>query len=315
MLLTPELAYQRDFLGAGMFNLGPAAALFRREAFLEVGGFQDEGPHSDWLFWLKACRQLNTLLICADLFWYRVHEGQHLQGHDAGYDAAALEWRAFEALDAVDCPLSAADRECAKKNVTGRILRAAWRDVRRRRWRLAAFRLRHARLGWRTWIMYARRPQVARMAGTPLTPDGTVLVPRALRVPPDRAARNHDSPSGAARGAALDAGWYTPSRERRAPGVVVLCYHGLQLSARVDEIPFANLHVIADTWGAPAADYTDGGRDCRGRGFKAAFTTKPGFARPAEPPLNGRGSSCSAPCRPRSSHRMAYPWPRQNAGR
>ena len=191
MLLTPELAYQREFLGAGMFNLGPAAALFRREALLELGGFPDEGPHSDWLFWLKACRRLNTLLIAADLFWYRVHEGQHLQGQDAAYDSASLEWTSFDALEAADCPLSAADRERAKRNVTGRILRAAWRDVRRGHWRLAAFRLRHARLGWRDWLRYGRRPQVARMAGTPLMPDGSVLVHRALR--PRRESVGQDS--------------------------------------------------------------------------------------------------------------------------
>lgn len=190
MLLTPELAYQREFLGAGMFNLGPAAALFRREAFLAIGGFPDEGPHSDWLFWLKACRRLKTLLISGDLFWYRVHQGQHLQGRGAGYDAASLEWKSFAALDHAECPLSPADRERAKRNVTGRILRAVWRDARRRHWRLAVFRLRHARLSWREWLRYGRRPGVAAMAGTPLAPDGSVQVHRSLRAPRETVGRD-----------------------------------------------------------------------------------------------------------------------------
>jgi glycosyltransferase involved in cell wall biosynthesis len=182
MLLTPELTYQREFLGAGVFHLGPAAALFRRAAFLEVGGFPTEGPHSDWLFWLGACRRLNTLLISADLFWYRLHEGQHLQGPAAAYDFASIEWKSFEALDAADCPLSPADRERAKRNAAGRILRAAWRDARGGRWRLAAFRLRHSRLGLRGWLRYGCRPRVAPMAGTPLAPDGSVQVHHALRL-------------------------------------------------------------------------------------------------------------------------------------
>ena len=190
MLLTPELAYRREFLGAGMFNLGPAAALFRREPFLDLGGFPDEGPHSDWLFWIKACRRLNTLLISGDLFWYRVHDGQHLQGRDAAYDAASLEWKSFEALAGADCPLSAAERERARRNVAGRILRAAWRDVRGARWRLAAFRLRQARLGWRQWLRYGRRPRVARMAGTPLTPGGAVAVHGSLRAPREMVGRD-----------------------------------------------------------------------------------------------------------------------------
>ena len=182
MLLTPQLAYQREFLGTGLVSLGPAAALFRRDAFLAIGGFPDEGPHSDWLFWLKACRQVNTLLTCGDLFWYRTHDGQHLRGQDAAYDAAMLEWKSFEALDRADCPLSPAEREHAKQNTAGRILRAAYRDARRGRWHLAAFRLRHARLSWRDWLRYGRRPRAAILAGTPLTPDGEVLIPGALRV-------------------------------------------------------------------------------------------------------------------------------------
>ena len=182
MLMTPLLAYQREFFGTGQFNFGPAAALFRRQAFLDLGGFPNEGPHSDWLFWLKACRRVNTLLIYGDLFWYRVHEGQHLRGRNAGYDAAVLECRSFEALDDPDCPLSPAERERAKQNAAGRILRAAYRDVRHGHWHLAAFRLRHARLGWRDWARYGRRPQVSTMAGTPRASDGDILIPAALRV-------------------------------------------------------------------------------------------------------------------------------------
>src|SRR4029079_3881463 len=70
---TPYLSYQREFLGFGMFNQGPANALFRAEAFNRLGGFADRGPHSDLAFWLRVCRSVNVLLIPADLYWYRVH--------------------------------------------------------------------------------------------------------------------------------------------------------------------------------------------------------------------------------------------------
>jgi glycosyltransferase involved in cell wall biosynthesis len=182
MLLTPQLAYRREFFGAGVVSLGPAAAMFRRAAFLATGGFPDEGPHSDWLFWLKACREMNTLLVPGDLYWYRIHEGQHLLGHAAAYDAAALEWKTFEALDHPACPLTPEEREAAKQNSAGRILRAVWRDVRAGRWHLAAFRLRHARLTLREWLRYGRRPHASRFAGTPLTADGRILIPDGLRL-------------------------------------------------------------------------------------------------------------------------------------
>lgn len=187
MLLTPRMAYQREFLGAGMFGCGPAGALFRTKVFRELGGFPNEGPHSDWLLWLNACRRVSTLLLYADLFWYRVHEGQHLQSEGAAYDAAMLGWKSFEALDAADCPLSPAEREQARQNVAGRILRSAYRDVRRWRWHLAAFRVRHARLSGRDWLRYGRRPTIDLMAGTPLGSNGEFVMPRS-RLPDDDGA-------------------------------------------------------------------------------------------------------------------------------
>src|SRR3954452_11951093 len=78
MLLTPKLAYEREFLGSGLFHLGPAAALFRADAFRDLGGFPTAGVASDYLFWLDACAKANVLLVSADLFYYRIHPGQEL---------------------------------------------------------------------------------------------------------------------------------------------------------------------------------------------------------------------------------------------
>src|SRR4029077_6274324 len=37
MLLTPRLAYEREFLGSGLFQQGPASALFRTDPFRALG--------------------------------------------------------------------------------------------------------------------------------------------------------------------------------------------------------------------------------------------------------------------------------------
>ena len=182
MLLTPRLAYEREYFGLGIANFGPAAALFRREAFNALGGFPDAGPHSDELFWLAACRRVNTVLASGDLFWYRIHSEQHLRRHDAVYDGAAIAWKWIEALDAPDCPLPAADRDRAKRSIVGRILRAAFHDARRCRWHLAWFRLRQLRLSWHQWLRYASRPRASAAAGAPRTPDGEVVIPASLRI-------------------------------------------------------------------------------------------------------------------------------------
>jgi glycosyltransferase involved in cell wall biosynthesis len=47
MLLTPRLSFEREYLGSGLFGCGPSGALFRRTAFAELGGFEDEGVPSD----------------------------------------------------------------------------------------------------------------------------------------------------------------------------------------------------------------------------------------------------------------------------
>ena len=187
MLLTPRLAYEREFFGEGLFNFGPASALFRREMFASAGGFPERGSHSDTLFWLTVCSRVNVLLVSGDLYWYRLHPAQEMRGANAAYQGAALEWEWLAALDSPNCPLAADARERAKRNAVGRVIRAAVRDLRRRDVHLAWFRLRHTRLSWRDWLRYASWPDVSPRAGTPLTDEGEIVVPAALR------DRRHDA--------------------------------------------------------------------------------------------------------------------------
>ena len=182
MLLTPRLAYQREFFGEGLFNFGPAAALFRRDIFASLSGFPEQGSHSDTLFWLSACARLNVLLVYGDLYWYRMHPGQELRGVNAAYEGASLEWRWRAALESPDCPLPPDERERARRNAVGRILRSVSRDIRGGRLRLAWFRIRHTRMSWRQWLRYASRPRVSIEAGTPMTADGEPIVADALRI-------------------------------------------------------------------------------------------------------------------------------------
>ena len=64
MLLTPRLAYEREFLGSGLFQQGPASALFRTDEFRALGGFPDVAYAGDYLFWLRACAVVNGGLWC-----------------------------------------------------------------------------------------------------------------------------------------------------------------------------------------------------------------------------------------------------------
>jgi glycosyltransferase involved in cell wall biosynthesis len=177
MLLTPRMAYQREFFGGGLFMCGPGGSIFRSHAFHELGGFPLLGPHSDVLLWLHACKTMPCVLMPADLFWYRVHSGQHLQTAAGHYDALPLFRHVWDALDSPDCPLTQEEREQAKRNSTYKLARKTLQDLRRKRWRLAVERVRASSMTIPGWLHYLRLPERNVFAGTPFGPDGDFVTP------------------------------------------------------------------------------------------------------------------------------------------
>lgn len=167
MLLTPALAYEREFLGSGLFHLGPAAAMFRTNVFHELGGFPEEGVASDYLFWLRACARVNVLLVTADLFYYRIHSGQELTSPASDVDYARASGAGWSMLNSPNCPLSEASRTQAKRNFVFSQIRGVYRHVRRGRLGSAQAILQHAGPGPLDWVRYLRRPVRTPFAGTP----------------------------------------------------------------------------------------------------------------------------------------------------
>ena len=176
MLLSPRAAYQREFLGPGAFMCGPSGAIFRTEAFRALGGFEDFGAPSDYLFWLRSCAQVSVALLPADLFWYRLHPSQEFQSEAAARQYAELGRHVWRALDAGECPLDAHERDLARRNVMTKIVKALANDLRAGRFALARARVAASPpLG--AWMRYLRRPRRDPMAGTPLDAAGDYLLP------------------------------------------------------------------------------------------------------------------------------------------
>jgi len=188
MLLTPALAYEREYLGGGLFFCSPSGALFRTEALRELGGFPHRGVASDYCFWLKACVATNVVLAPADLSWYRVHPGQELQSENALRDYAAADGDGWTALNAPDCPLAGTRLTTAKRNYLRVLLKKSFRDIRAGRWSIVQLRLSSASVGWRNWLRFSPWSSRDMMAGTPLDGDGRYLVPDWLRVDSSRPA-------------------------------------------------------------------------------------------------------------------------------
>lgn len=169
MLLTPELAYTREFLGHGLFQCGPGGSIIRREAFAAVGGFRAAGIHSDYLLWLEMAKRFSIVLMPADLFWYREHAEQDFRASRALRDYARLNGEVWKTLHDPSCPLRGEALDIAKRNQTYNVIKQLWRDARRRDVSTAVFRVRHAGLSLGDWIRYGRPPMRNANAGTPAT--------------------------------------------------------------------------------------------------------------------------------------------------
>jgi len=168
MFVTPRQAFEREFLGMGMFNAGPAGAIFRADAFRALGGWIDRGAPSDYLFWLRACARVSVLLLPGDLFYYRVHAGQEFQSQGVALQYAETIRDTWAALAGDDCPLPADERARARRNVIASQLKLTWRDLRARRFGVARARFA-AGPSLADWLRYAGRPRRDLWAGTPNT--------------------------------------------------------------------------------------------------------------------------------------------------
>jgi hypothetical protein len=177
MLLTPRMAYQREFFGEGLFFCGPAGALFRTEVFHALGGFAEQGVASDHLFWMRACKTVNVLLMPGDLFWYRLHAGQEIQSAKAQKLYAQVPGLVWRALQDADCPLTPDEREQAKRNRAYHVARRTLEDVRRGRFEFAWNRIRYSNMTPGDWLRYLRRPKREALAGTPLAANGDFCLP------------------------------------------------------------------------------------------------------------------------------------------
>lgn len=138
--LSPLEAYSKQFLGRGCLSCGPSAAIIRRHAYEQSGGFRPEwGVLSDYELWLRMSMARSVVLLPPGLVWWRRHGGQEYTKEGAEYEYLS---RGFELemqyLTAPGCPLdsSARDRaiEIRRHRLARRILSIG---VKQRRWSLA----------------------------------------------------------------------------------------------------------------------------------------------------------------------------------
>jgi hypothetical protein len=171
------MAYQRAYLGGGLFHVGPACALFRSEAFRRIGGFPCKGVPSDILFLLNACMTENILLVPGGTFWYRCHSGQQLVSAEGKGEYLQAMGEFWKVLHSSECPLDENEREQAKRNWAWLVGRDILRDLVGGRIGKARNCLVHSTISARQWLRYFRRQSRDINAGTPLDENGNFIAP------------------------------------------------------------------------------------------------------------------------------------------
>jgi glycosyltransferase involved in cell wall biosynthesis len=172
MLLTPRLAFLREFLGHGLFYLGPASALFRAGSFRDLGGFPEAGPGSDYLFWLRACQSSSVLLVPGDLFHWRIHFEQELSRSTSPREYARVSAEAWHMLNSAECPLRGAEVVQARRNWAFIVARGALREIKSGAWRRGWDIWRYSGLTCGDLMRYLRPPRRSRLAGVPQATNG-----------------------------------------------------------------------------------------------------------------------------------------------
>lgn len=81
--LTPHESVGLHYRGANHLSYGPTGTIYKREAFLNVGLFEEQyGILTDTLLNIKIACLYNTVFFEQDLFYWRRHEGQVTKEQD-----------------------------------------------------------------------------------------------------------------------------------------------------------------------------------------------------------------------------------------
>ncbi|AXY77099.1 glycosyltransferase family 2 protein [Paraflavitalea soli] len=161
LLLSPADAYRAFFFKGALITMGPAGAIFKREAFEAVQGFSGKPYVGDSEMWLKMSRRFPLIQMPPELIWWRQHEGQQIsEGHKNNYYAINQFKIYKEAILHPDCPLSKDECEMALRNLKNlRAREIIFRKLFKVRWKQAFMLLRESDMNAVDLIKGARRNQ------------------------------------------------------------------------------------------------------------------------------------------------------------
>lgn len=123
----PAEVYRAFFFGPNVLGVGPSAAIIRREAFGEVGGFSGEQYIGDTELWLKLARRAPVVKLQPALVWWRQHAGQQIESERRDPRVVVSRYRLkMRALRWADSMLDEEEKARARRWVRHRHGRTIW---------------------------------------------------------------------------------------------------------------------------------------------------------------------------------------------
>ena len=135
ILMSPKEAYEEHFFRRGFLHYGPTFSIYKRNSFLNIGGFPDGSLHAETIFLLNLACQNQVVSIVPGLAWWRRHDAQeYAPSYDQTKSAIDMYALNREALLNTECPLGE-DRTSAIKRLNQSLARKMWSNLYQRRYK------------------------------------------------------------------------------------------------------------------------------------------------------------------------------------
>lgn len=95
-VLSPKESYRYNFIGPGLFHVGPLSVIFKTVKFNEIGGFSNGRMISDTDMWHRMALIFPVVLMNDGIVWQRRHPEQELSQKDLyAFQGEKIKWQYF----------------------------------------------------------------------------------------------------------------------------------------------------------------------------------------------------------------------------
>lgn len=119
-------SYRSYFFNNSLLNIGPSGVMFRKERFIQAGGYTSEMATSDTELMLRIAARYPVVRVIPSFFYYRVHENQVLTKSNKAFVYSRESYLINRrALNEEYCPLTQSEIKDAHRILNKRLIKVA----------------------------------------------------------------------------------------------------------------------------------------------------------------------------------------------